>query len=659
MTLADSAAVVGDLRRARRKQRVATIHWVDALYQVYVTGLIAIVAVVIISGVTGDGRLRGSQLADVRANGAAVVGALAALAVLFGLRSGSRGGPLALERPDVRHVLLSPVDRGVALRGPAWRQLRFLLAAGAAVGATAGQLALRRLPGNPAEWMLVGALFAVTVVGLAFGFALVASGTGLPGWAATLVGGALVAWSVGDVLDRVPVAPGSVVGRLALWPLHLDLLGLLGTLAAVLLVGAGMRLVAGASLEAAERRTELVGQLRFAVTLQDLRTVLVLRRQLAQERPRSRPWVPSRRRRPRFPVWHRGLRSLARWPVSRIGRVLVLAVVAGLALRGVWGGTTPLIVLAGLLLWVAGLDAVEPMGQEIDHPGRTDAFPVSRGELLLQHLPVVGAVSIVVGLLAGLVALVPLGSPLPAGVALLVGASGGLLAGCGAAVSVVQGAPEAVDTMAIITPEIAGTKTVMRTALPPMLAVIGLLPVLAARAAERGAKDPPPVQAALSVMGPLLLLAVLVGAWVRFRDEIRAWMATVAEQASPSKAIERQAAERAANEEREAAERDESRRQAGLPLGEHEADRTAAPTAATNRPKLQPRPKANRPVAPPPVGVRGGTSSKPIGRKRDLARGAVASGSAADSDLDPSTAGPPRFEPDDAAHHGDVDDPQP
>src|SRR4051794_41361499 len=36
-------------------------------------------------------------------------------------------------------------------------------------------------------------------------------------------------------------------------------------------------------------RTELVGQLRFAVTLQDLRTVLVLRRQLAQERPRARP----------------------------------------------------------------------------------------------------------------------------------------------------------------------------------------------------------------------------------------------------------------------------------------------------------------------------------------------------------------------------------
>ena len=54
------------------------------------------------------------------------------------LRLAGRGGPLALERPDVRHVLLSPVDRGVALRGPAWRQLRFLVGVGAAVGAVTG-----------------------------------------------------------------------------------------------------------------------------------------------------------------------------------------------------------------------------------------------------------------------------------------------------------------------------------------------------------------------------------------------------------------------------------------------------------------------------------------------------------------------------------------
>ena len=51
---------------------------------------------------------------------------VAAFAVALGLRSGSRGGPLALERADVRHVLLAPVDRTTALRAPAIRQLRFL-----------------------------------------------------------------------------------------------------------------------------------------------------------------------------------------------------------------------------------------------------------------------------------------------------------------------------------------------------------------------------------------------------------------------------------------------------------------------------------------------------------------------------------------------------
>jgi len=65
LTVAESAAVVGELRRARRKQRVAAIHWVDALYQVYVTGIVAVVAIVLISGVIGDGEVTGSALDDV------------------------------------------------------------------------------------------------------------------------------------------------------------------------------------------------------------------------------------------------------------------------------------------------------------------------------------------------------------------------------------------------------------------------------------------------------------------------------------------------------------------------------------------------------------------------------------------------------------------
>ncbi|CAN5626258.1 hypothetical protein BH10ACT1_BH10ACT1_19480 [soil metagenome] len=619
MTLAESAAVVGDLRRARRKQRVSAIHWVDALYQVYIVGLVAVVAVTLASGAIGDDRVSPATLVDVRQNGAAVLGTIVALAVFMGLRSGSRGGPLALEQADVRHVLLSPVDRGVALRGPAWRQLRFLCFASAGVGATAGQLALRRLPGNPAEWMLVGAAFGVVVVGIGFGSALVAAGTGLKSWMATLGSGLLVAWSVADVFDKVPTAPATFAGRLALWPLRTDALGLVGVVAAVALVAAGMRLVSGTSLEAAERRTALVGQLRFAVTLQDLRTVLVLRRQLAQEKPRSRPWIPAiKGRRPRFVVWQRGLRSVARWPASRLVRVVVLATVAGLAMRGAWGGTTPLVLLAGLALWVAALDASEPLGQEIDHPGRTDAFPMERGELFLRHLPVVAAVSIATGLLAGVVALIPVGDHVPAGVALLVGAIAGLLAGCGSVVSVVQGAPEAVDMLAMSTPEIAGTRTVFRTVWPPGMAVLGTLPLLAARAAERGISDPTPVSAALNVAAPLIAVSVLLGGWVRHRDAIHLWIKNAGEQMSPTKAIERQAAEREAAEAQEAEERAEAKRQ-------NRGGATAKATDANGEPRKpkgapRPAPKAKPKPAEPAPGFRGGTSAKPMGRKRDQDR---------------------------------------
>ena len=42
------------------------------------------------------------------------------------------------------------------------------------------------------------------------------------------------------------------------------------------------------------RRGDLVSQLHFAVTMQDLRTVVLLRRQLRGEQPRTRPWFGLR-----------------------------------------------------------------------------------------------------------------------------------------------------------------------------------------------------------------------------------------------------------------------------------------------------------------------------------------------------------------------------
>ena len=584
---------------------MASIHWVDALYQVYLTGLVSLVLIVLLSGAIGDEKVSASGIADVKEYGPAAAGLLVALAVFMGLRSGSRGGPLALERPDVRHVLLSPVDRGVALRGPAWRQLRFLVGVGAAVGAATGQLVVRRLPGNAVEWIVFGALYGVTVVGLGYGSALLASGLKLKHWMASLIGGLLLLWSAGDLVGKLPLSPFTVVGHIAVWPVEPDWLAFAGVLLAVTLVLAGMRWVSGTSLEAAERRTALVGQMRFAVTLQDLRTVLVLRRQLSQEHPRSRPWIRAARRTPKYPVWHRGLRSLARWPLSRIVRAVLMAAIAGMSMRAVWNGTTPMMIVAGLALWIAALDAAEPLGQEVDHPGRTDTFPFPRGQVFVLHLPVLFVVSVVVALIGAGVAAAPIGSSVPVGPALFTALMAGVLAASGAAGSVIQGAPDPVDTLSMVTPEIAGTRTVIRTALPPAIAILGVTPLLAARASELGAQDPPPLNAAMTLALPLAIVVVLVAGYVRFRDEIRQFMADASENMSPTKVAERQREERLAEEAREAQALAESKR----------AAREA--TSASQRAKARQKPKSSKPLSPPPEGVRGGTSAKPIGRKRD------------------------------------------
>src|SRR4051794_32269648 len=124
---ADLEAALVDFRKARRRKRVADIHWIDALYQAYLTALLGGAAVLIGAGFVGDGMLSSDQLARVAQNGPDWIGLVAAIVIAVGLRSGSRGGPIALEHAEVRHVLLAPVDRTTAMRGPAVRQVRFLL----------------------------------------------------------------------------------------------------------------------------------------------------------------------------------------------------------------------------------------------------------------------------------------------------------------------------------------------------------------------------------------------------------------------------------------------------------------------------------------------------------------------------------------------------
>src|SRR5438105_4993644 len=312
----DAAAVLADLRRTRRRHRTADIDVFEALYRSYLTAIVAGLAILLLSGITGDKRLGAEAIDHVRTRGPAAVGLVAALAVAIGLRSGGRGGPLVIEAAEVRHVLLAPVDRTVALRGPAIRQLRFGVLIGAGVGALAGLLAYRRLPGVPGGWVVFDAVVGALGAAAALGVAMIVSGRRWGRLAAGTLALALLGWSALDIGLSVRTSPFTWLGALALWPLTVRPLALIGVAVALLLAVGGLAFVGGTSLEAAERRASLVGQLRFAATLQDLRTVVVLRRQLALERPRMRPWIRLRRS-GRLTAWRRGWHGILRWPAVR------------------------------------------------------------------------------------------------------------------------------------------------------------------------------------------------------------------------------------------------------------------------------------------------------------------------------------------------------
>ena len=518
--MAVSSEALADLRRARRRNRVVEIDWVDALYRAYLTGLAAIGATVGLVSLVGDGRLDADGVRRVADHGDALIGLVAAVAVGLAIRSGGRGGPLAVEAADVRHVLLAPVPRGAALRGPATHLLRFGTYSGTAFGAVVGLVVARRLPESTVAWIAAGAATGLLVALAALGAGLVVSGRRLRAPLATAIATAVIVWSIVDVRLDTASSPLTFLGRLALWPLDVDLTALIGVAVAVVLGVAGLALVGGLSLEAAERRASLVGQLRFAVTLQDLRTVMLLRRQLAQERPRRRPWLKLSRG-GRAPVWRRGWRGVLRWPTLRVGRVAIMGAAAGLAMRGAWSGTTPLVVVAGLAIYVAALEAVEPLAQEVDHPDAAESVPFPAGALHLRHLAVGMVVTTVAGLV-GIGAAVAVGPDraLAAGVgfAVLLPAAAAATVGAAASVLGATGAPAG----GTLFPEAMGMALVLRTVWPLALAVVGTLPVLAARQAFREGTASPAGSAVAAGIAVLIVVGLGV-AWVRFRIEAREW----------------------------------------------------------------------------------------------------------------------------------------
>jgi hypothetical protein len=198
--------------------------------------------------------------------------------------------------------------------------------------------------------------------------------------------------------------------------------------------------------------------------------------------------------------------------------VAVLGAVAGLCAYGSWRGTTPLIIVAGIALFIAGLDAIEPLAQEVDHPDRAQGVPVERGEMYVRHL----AVPVVVMAIAGLIGLGAAAVFDPEPGLFLVGAITivpvALAAASAAAFAVVLGAPKVGSGLTMSFPEAATIGLILRQAFPPFLAALGVAPVIAAREAIQQHGDPIAV-AALATL-PAIFIAGCVIAFLRTRKSV-------------------------------------------------------------------------------------------------------------------------------------------
>ncbi|MGA0862334.1 MAG: hypothetical protein ACO3RB_00405 [Ilumatobacteraceae bacterium] len=513
-----------NMRTARRRNRVQEMDWFEAMYRVYLAAFFGGGVILWLSGLSADGPLSAEAISDLHRHTPHVIGLIAAAAVFLGARSGANGGPISVEAAEVTHALLAPVPHGPALRRPVVQRLRTLAFAGALVGATANQVLGRRVPdhANLALWAIYGAVAGAVIATLYVVTALFVHTLRVPRLAANGAAMGLLAWQAGVTFAGTS-APGpfDAFGSLTLWWHRVNVLDLVSVAVVVGLAVVALAFVEYLSLEALVRRSALVAQLRFAVTLQDLRTVILLRRSLSQEHMRVAPWFTVPRVVRRDIVVARGLRSLAHFPPRRLVRMASLAVVIAIALVFVHRGTTPLVVVAGFASFVLGLDIIEPLSQEIDQPDRTDSFPVERGLLHTKHLiaPAVASVLFLVVGVATAVAFEPRASTLP--FAALLGASA-LLAGiAGAAINAVSGAPDPVggaNQGLYLPPEMSGMGTVIRNAIPPAIATVGALPVIALRESV-DAPWPNTVRA----LGGVAIVLTLCGGWVRQRDAIKDW----------------------------------------------------------------------------------------------------------------------------------------
>ncbi len=541
-------ATLRELRRTRQRRRLGDTDWYDIAYRVYLFALVGLVSVVWLSdaidGVIGDT----VDTDDLLTRGPALLGLGLAVSFALGLRSGADGGPISIEVADIRHVLLAPIDRRSVMLRPVGQRLRAAAFALGLAGAVLGQLIATEVEGSRAAWAAACGAYGAVVGSTFVSTAVIAHAIRLPRWVASLLAALVVAWQAAvawgvwndssEGLARV--GPGNLAGRLALWGISQRGIDVVVIAVAIAMAALALWLGGRLRIEPLARRGELVSQLRFAATVQDLRTVVQLRRQLRSEVLRTREW--GRRRAPRRPVprrvhraapaaggpsrpqppivWRRGSRSLRRLPLARLTRIALLAGVAGVggALTYRSSPLFGLVMLAGLFL--LGLESLEPLSQEVDRPDLTDGIAIERGWIYLHHLVAPAALLAIAAIIGAAVAGIAepsiwVGALLVAIPCAWAGATGAVVvtvldAPTPTTATTLLGTPRDAES-SLVPPEFAGFSTVLKAMLPVVISAVGTVPVYVARFSDD------PADVGRSVVG-LALFVALVALWVRRRD---------------------------------------------------------------------------------------------------------------------------------------------
>ncbi len=548
MAAPEQRAALRDLRRTRQQRRLGDTEWFDVAYRVYLFALGGLIAVVVasdaIGGVIGDDVTSD----DLLTRGPSIAGLLIVVAFGLGLRSGADGGPVSIEVADVSHLLLAPIPRRDVMVRPVVQRLRSAMFSVAFPAGVLGQFIAREVEGSRAAWAAAGAVFGALTGATFVVSAVLSHALRAPRWLATAIGALLLGWQglaawatwseasgTSDLPGALRAGPANLAGSIALWGIRQRGID---AVAVVVIAAAAVSAVALSGrlrLEPLVRRGRLVSQLRFAATVQDLRTVVLLRRQLRAETLRSDPWFSKRSRTPvrerpsvakptsvQVMVWRRGVRSLRRLPAARLARIATLAIIAGVCAS--LAASASLLFLVGMLgaLFLLGMESIEPLSQEVDRPDITDSLPIDRGNLFAMHL----AAPALLLALAGLIGATAAAAIRPgyAAAAFAIALPTAWTGALGPVVGAVLDAPTPIavaDTtllgasrdaeVSFVPPEFAGFSNAFATFLPVAISAIGLLPLVAMRA------DPSAATAVRVAVGMALVVGAVI-VWIRRRD---------------------------------------------------------------------------------------------------------------------------------------------